>query len=290
MPRKALIVEDDASLAEALGVFLGRWEFAPTLMTRGAAAVAWVRQHKPDLVLLDLMLPDVDGYDICQELKLDRATNLIPIIMVTALCEPEDRERGLRVGADYYLCKPHTEEQLREAVAAVLAARDLLLARGTQGVIHFQLPSATAHLEELNQLLASLFLFTPLSAVQVRQLMTAVRELGTNAIEWGHHNQVDRPVTVTYDIDSAKVSIIIRDTGPGFDPAHLPHAARPEDPLAHLAVREAQGLREGGFGIMLARGLVDRLEYNASGNEVRLVKFFCRPALSDAGSEGCASP
>src|SRR5262249_14311022 len=109
------------------------------------------------------------------------------------------------------------------------------------------------------------------------QLIAAVRELGTNAIEWGHRRQVDRIVTVTYRINADKVTIVIRDTGPGFNPRQVAHAARADDPLAHLDVRQALGLREGGFGIMVARGLVDDLQYNETGNEVRLVKHFSPP-------------
>ena len=75
-------------------------------------------------------------------------------------------------------------------------------------------------------------------------------------------------------LDPDKITITVRDTGPGFNPNDLPHAAKPGDPLGHLEVREKMGLREGGFGIMIARGLVDELQYNEKGNEVRLVKFF----------------
>jgi anti-sigma regulatory factor (Ser/Thr protein kinase) len=109
---------------------------------------------------------------------------------------------------------------------------------------------------------------------QIKQLIMAVREMGINAIESGHQNQMERIVTVTYRIDSEKITITVHDTGPGFNPDDLPHAARPEDPLGHLQVREKMGLREGGFGIMIARGLVDELQYNRKGNEVTLVKFF----------------
>jgi anti-sigma regulatory factor (Ser/Thr protein kinase) len=101
----------------------------------------------------------------------------------------------------------------------------------------------------------------------------AIRELGINAIEWGHRKHVERIITVTYRIDPQKIAIVIRDEGPGFNPNHLPHAAHGEDPVAHLEVREAMGLRAGGFGILMARGLVDDLQYNGAGNEVRLVKF-----------------
>jgi DNA-binding response OmpR family regulator len=277
MARKALIVEDEQDMGTLLGEALRHWGFEPTLLLEGRGAVAWTRQHQPELILLDLMLPDMDGYDICHELKLDRTTNLIPIVMVTARVGHEDRVRGLEVGANHYLTKPFSEAQLHRAVAEVLAWRDQLKQIGTRGEVHFQLLSEVSYLEELNQLLASLFHFTPLSQSQVKQLTSVVRELGANAIEWGHRRQVDRPLTVTYHINHEKVSIVIRDTGPGFDPTELPHAASTDDPLAHMPVREELGLREGGFGILMARALVDELEYNDKGNEVCLVKYFPSP-------------
>ncbi len=278
MVRKALIVEDEEDMGQLLVDTLRQWGYQATLLMRGGQAVPWAREHQPDLILLDLMLPDIDGYNICEQLKLDRNTNLIPIVMVTARSAHEDRVRGLQVGANHYLTKPFTEVQLRRAVTEVQSWREELTRRGAQGEIHFQMLSDVQFLEELNGMLASLFLFTPLSQTQVRQLITVVRELGVNAIEWGHQREVDRVVTVTYHIDPDKVSIVIRDTGPGFNPRALPHAAQPEDPVGHLSIREALGLREGGFGILMARAMVDQLEYNEKGNEVRLVKHF--PAAS----------
>jgi CheY-like chemotaxis protein/anti-sigma regulatory factor (Ser/Thr protein kinase) len=276
MALRVLIVEDDADTALVLSETLRgeRHRFEPTVLNEGKDVFAWARHHKPDLIVLDLMLPDVDGFDLCQQLKLDRETNLIPIMMLTARSQQADRDRGLAVGANYYLTKPFTDEQLRHAIAHVLNWRDEIQRRGTEGEIHFRLLSDTRYLEELNQLLSSLFLFTPLSESQIKQLCIAVREMGTNAIEWGHRKQIDRVVTVTFHIDNEKVTIHIRDEGPGFNPKELPHAARGDDPLAHLQVREALGLREGGFGILMTSGLVDRLQYNALGNEVSLVKYF----------------
>jgi DNA-binding response OmpR family regulator len=279
MSRQVLIVEDDAALGELLAEDLQHSGMRPTLLGVGKPAPEWVRRRRPDLVLLDLMLPDVDGYAVCKELKLDRATNRIPVVMVTALAREEDRVRGLEVGADGYVTKPFTREQLYGAIERAFAWRRELERHGTEGEVRFEMRSHTRHLEELNQLLASLFLHTPLSQKQVQQLAMAVRELGANAIEWGHRNQADRIVTVTYRIDPDKVVIAVRDTGPGFDPANLPHAARPDDPLGHLEVRESLRLREGGFGILMARGLADELRYNETGNEARLVKYYAgRPA------------
>jgi DNA-binding response OmpR family regulator len=274
MARKVLVVEDEHDTGEILAGLLRRWGFEPTVLQEGKPAIPWVQQHRPDLVLLDLLLPDTHGYSICESLKLERDTNLIPIIMVTCLATPEDRIGGLQVGANRYLTKPFTADELHKTIQEALTAKEDLVRRGTEGMIRFHLQSDTQYLEELNHLLSALFLFSGLDSTQAKQLATAVREMGTNAIEWGHRRQVDRIVTVDYTIDADKITITIRDTGPGFDPEHLPHAAHPEDPIGHLMVRETLGLREGGFGILMARGLVDELQYNDKGNEVRLVKYF----------------
>jgi two-component system, OmpR family, response regulator len=271
MVRKALIVDDEIELGQILAEHLRRWGFEPTVHTEGKQAVDWSRHQQPEVLLLDLMLPDIDGYAICETLKLDRETNRIPIIMTTALSGHEDRVRGLQVGADCYLTKPFTSEQLHQAMTDAFAAQEEIGKHGTEGAIRFHLQSDTQYLEELNHLLGSLFLFSGLEPTQIRQLATAVRELGTNAIEWGHQKEVDRIVTVDYRIDSEKVTIDIKDTGPGFNPQNLPHAAQSDDPIGHMMVRETLGLREGGFGILMSRGLVDELEYNEKGNEVRLV-------------------
>ena|SRR5437773_2155059 len=284
MARKALVVEDEEDTGTLLCEILRHKGFEPTHLMEGKPAIPWTRQHRPDLILLDLMLPDADGYQICEDLKLDKETNLIPTIMVTALGAHKDKVHGLQVGANSYLTKPFTVEQLSKAIDEVVAWKGEMQQHGTDGEVHFQLQSDTKYLEELNDLLAALFLFSGLSQPQIRQLTMAVRELGSNAIEWGHRKQIDQIVTVTYRIDPEKITIVIRDKGPGFDPGNLPHAAQSEDPVGHMMVRETLGLREGGFGIMLARDLVDKLEYNETGNEVRLIKYF--PPKTEEPSTG----
>jgi DNA-binding response OmpR family regulator len=274
MVRKALVVEDEKEVAAILAEHLRRWGFEPTIFNEGLPALPWVIQHQPTIILLDLLLPDSDGFTLCEQLKLDPQTNLIPVVMLTALSGQEEKVRGLQVGANRYLTKPFTADGLHRAIDEAIDWQEDLRRRGTEGEIRFQLQSDMQYLEELNHLLGSLFLFSGFTANQVRQLTTAVRELGTNAIEWGHQKQTDRVVTVDYHIDPQKVSILIRDTGPGFDPTNLPHAASPDDPVAHMMVRETLGIREGGFGILLSRGLVDELKFNETGNEVRLIKYF----------------
>ena len=278
MVRKVLIVEDEPDMAALMAQVLRLRGFDSHAMITGKGAASWVSENRPDVVLLDLMLPDISGYDICKDIKLDRETNLTPVVFVTALGERQDRIHGLQVGGNGHLTKPFTIDQLHGVVEKALEWRAEMEKAGAQGDIHFQLKSDTQYLDELNDLTASLFHYTGLTAEQVHQLTTAVREMGANAIEWGHRKQVDLPVTVTYRIDADKVTIVIRDKGPGFDPNSVRHASDPEDPGAHMELREQLGLRVGGFGILLARGLVDDLQYNETGNEVRLVKHFA-PAM-----------
>jgi DNA-binding response OmpR family regulator len=276
-PLKALIVEDEADMGQVLVEHLRRQGFTPTLVTQGTAAVRAAREIKPDVILLDLMLPDIDGFTVCETLKLDRDTNLIPIVMETARTGREHVVHGWQVGANRYLTKPFTLDELNAAIAEALLWREEMERHGSEGEIHFEFQSDVQFLEELNQLVSVLLIHTPFKTDHIQQLTAALREIGTNAIEWGHRKQLERIVTMTYRIDKEKVTMTVRDSGPGFDPKHLPHAASEADPMAHLMVREALGMREGGFGIMMARGLVDELSFNQTGNEARLVKYFQSP-------------
>ena len=290
MSRKALIVDDEQEIGMILAEHLRRWGFEPTVLLEGKNVVDWVMKNRPTVILLDLMLPDIDGYAICETLKLERETNNIPVIMITARTEEEDRVHGLQVGANTYLTKPFTADAIYLAIQNALDWLEDLKTNGTQGEIRFHLQSDTHYLEELNHLLGSLFLFSGLTQQQVKQMTTAVRELGTNAIEWGHKKDSDRIVTIDYRIDPEKITIDIKDTGPGFNPTNIPHAANPDDPIGHMMVREELGIREGGFGIMMSRGLVDEMSYNDKGNEVRLIKYFSpRAHLLPEASRSVAS-
>src|SRR5438128_1149540 len=120
MGRIALVVEDEVELGELLGAHLRAWGYEPTVLNEGKDAIRWIRDHKPDVVLLDLLLPDTDGYSLCEALKLDRETNLIPVIMITALSGQGDRVRGLEVGANQYLTKPFAAAELKKVIHSAL--------------------------------------------------------------------------------------------------------------------------------------------------------------------------
>jgi two-component system response regulator BaeR len=112
-----LVVEDETRLAHLLADYLGREGYRCTVLGEGDAVVPWVREHAPDLVLLDVMLPGRDGLSVCREL---RGFSGVPIIMVTARVEEIDRLLGLELGADDYVCKPFSPREVVARVKAVL--------------------------------------------------------------------------------------------------------------------------------------------------------------------------
>ncbi|MBI5441533.1 MAG: response regulator [Deltaproteobacteria bacterium] len=117
MGARILVVEDEPKLAAVLTDYLKAAGFQPTWLANGTEVVAWVREHRPDLLLLDLMLPGKDGLDVCREL---RGFSSVPIIMVTARIEELDRLLGLELGADDYVCKPFSPREVVSRVKAVL--------------------------------------------------------------------------------------------------------------------------------------------------------------------------
>jgi two-component system, OmpR family, response regulator len=274
MPRTVLVVDDERDTNDILANLVQGHGFEPIQVFSGEHALAAVSERTPDLILLDLMLPDIDGFELCDRLKRARETNLIPIVMVTALQDAHHRAIGVRVGANGYLTKPFTPAQLYEMMDAALAWHEEHQQRGTTGEINFDVRSELTYLSEASDMLADLFAHTPLTDRHLKDLKQAVMEMGGNAIEWGHRKNADLVLRITYRIDPTSITLIIKDQGPGFDPRHLPHAASDEDPIGHIEIRNELGLREGGFGIMLARGLVDEFRYNRQGNEVTLVKHF----------------
>jgi len=120
-PQKVLVVDDEDHILELARLYLSREGYQIETVTDGAIALARFGQVKPDLVVLDIMLPNVDGLTICREI---RKTSQVPIIMLTARDEVTDKVVGLELGADDYLTKPfHPQELVARAKALVRRAR-----------------------------------------------------------------------------------------------------------------------------------------------------------------------
>src|SRR5882762_11192453 len=120
MPARILVVEDDPDIAELVARYLDKAGYTTTRLSSGREALETIRAKPPDLVVLDLMLPQVDGLEICRALRANDKTAAIPIIMLTARAEESERIVGLEMGADDYLAKPFSPNELVARVRALL--------------------------------------------------------------------------------------------------------------------------------------------------------------------------
>ena len=121
MQKKILIVEDEESLLKLESILLTTKGYLVHGATTGLAALEAVAKEAPDLILLDIMLPGMDGFEVCERLKTNPETKHIPIILLTAKKTPEDVSRGEEVGADQYITKPFKSAMVMETIERLLA-------------------------------------------------------------------------------------------------------------------------------------------------------------------------
>jgi DNA-binding response OmpR family regulator len=119
-PPRILVAEDDPDIGTLLGHSLRKAGFAAVHVPGGREALAQVKREPPDLLVLDVMLPGVDGFEVCRALRADPETAAIPIIMLTARAEESDRIAGLDLGADDYITKPFSPNEVVARVRALL--------------------------------------------------------------------------------------------------------------------------------------------------------------------------
>lgn len=122
---KILVVDDVRENVELLASMLEGKGYRVVTTTNGEEALEKVAQDQPDLILLDIMMPGTDGFEVCRRLKADPKTESIPIIMVTVLDELEDIEKGVEVGTDDFLTKPVNRLELLTRVKSLLRVRHL---------------------------------------------------------------------------------------------------------------------------------------------------------------------
>src|SRR5687768_6579224 len=120
MTARVLIVEDDGDIASLLSHYVGKAGFQAETVSDGGRALTLARANPPDLVILDLMLPGLTGLEVCKTLRADQLTAGLPIIMLTARGEESERILGLDMGADDYVVKPFSPQELMARVRALL--------------------------------------------------------------------------------------------------------------------------------------------------------------------------
>ena len=136
MTARVLVVDDIPANVKLLEAKLGAEYFDVVTAGSGPEALRKVEEEKPDIILLDVMMPGMDGFEVCQRIKSNPATAHLPVIMVTALDHPSDRVRGLEAGADAFLTKPVDDialvKRVRNLVRLKMLTDEMLLRSSTE--------------------------------------------------------------------------------------------------------------------------------------------------------------
>lgn len=119
MPAKILVVDDEPDVCSVLHLLLSRSGYGVVAASSGMECLVKARGERPDLILLDIMMPEMDGWETLKLLKLDGATSQIPVVIVSARAEPKDKIRGLQEGAVDYITKPFGAREILERVEAI---------------------------------------------------------------------------------------------------------------------------------------------------------------------------
>ncbi|MFZ3208080.1 MAG: response regulator [Geobacteraceae bacterium] len=118
--RRILVVEDEESLLKLESILISSKGYSVTGVMDGRSALEEIAANKHDLVLLDIMLPEIDGFEVCRQIKAGPETRHIPVVMLTAKKSAEDVKRGMQVGADAYITKPFRSAKVMEVIAGLL--------------------------------------------------------------------------------------------------------------------------------------------------------------------------
>ncbi len=124
MTRRILVVDDEPNIALSLNYLMERAGYSVRIAADGEEAIEAVKEALPDLILLDVNMPKMNGYEVCELVRANPQWKHIPIVMLTAKGRDIEREKGLAVGADEYITKPFSTQEVVEKVRVILEARN----------------------------------------------------------------------------------------------------------------------------------------------------------------------
>jgi len=270
-----LIVDDDRTSRHLAQAVLERKGFQVTVVSDGIEALEVLDARQFDLMLLDVWMPRMTGLELLEQLR-DRP-HRPRVVVMTSDDTPATLLHAVREQAHRYVHKPVEPSVLLETIQEAMAARDtppIEVISARPEWVEVVVPCTREAAERIQAVITRLD--THLAADMRESISYAFRELLLNAIEWGGRLDPSRTVRISYLRFSRMVLYRISDPGPGFDIEDLPHAAvgqSSDTPTAHMDVREAKGIRPGGFGLLTVRSSVDELLYNEKRNEVVFVKY-----------------
>lgn len=240
----ALIVEDEPEANKLLSMLVQLRGYRTDSAFTGGEALAKIDRDPPDIVFLDLMLPDINGYEVCNALKTRKDTTLIPVVMVTARVAVENRIQSYCTGADHYVPKPYTPDQIFQAMVDADEWRRRVETEGDRGGFPFESRDEGETLRRLAQFRSLLLARTPLGVDSVCRLGEGLRRLASEADTWGQKHGARTVASFSYRVEPGRVEMTLRDTSGwlrddprspaerwphevasgGFDEAHADHA------------------------------------------------------------------
>jgi CheY-like chemotaxis protein/anti-sigma regulatory factor (Ser/Thr protein kinase) len=275
--RRILLVDDDRGLRHVLSTLLTGAGHTVKAVGDGPEAIALLGPGQFHILLVDIGLPSMSGLEV---LASARATVNPPLgIVMTADDTPETLLEAVRRQAYRFVRKPFAPNTIVEIIdgaiaSAKAAALPIEVVSARPEWLEIIAPCSLEMAERLQSFVMQLEADLP-EAVR-ESAGYAFRELLTNAIEWGGKLDPNRKVRISCVRARRMLLYRIADPGEGFDIDRLRHAAisnPADDPIRHMDVREAQGIRPGGYGLAMTRSLVDELIYNEARNEVICIKY-----------------
>jgi DNA-binding response OmpR family regulator len=279
-PQKtALVVSSDGDIDELLmSVLVAEgWNTQRVVDNQDALSVS--REKTFDLVITGRKTRGPEDIELLRKIRSARPH--LRLIILTDKWTPGDIISAMREGAFSYFVAPFEASALAEMVHAAMAEPywddGIEILSATPAWVRL---TARCDLRTADRLVQFLQGFGGIPQADKNQVSSAFREILINAMEHGAHFDPSQHVEISFIRSRRAIACRVKDPGQGFSLDELRHAAvgsSPEDLFSHMAVREEQGLRPGGFGILLAKKLVDELIYDEKGNDVVLVKYLDQP-------------
>lgn len=271
-----LLVDDDPAVHELVAAVLRPTEWHIDNAYDGLEGLERAKERSYDVVLTDIRMPGMDGLELLHHIREVRPE--AKVVVMTAASTSADIVRAIREHAFSYFSKPFSPSAVADVMAQAVNTGpwqdDIEVVSAIPEWISLRLRCKMETADRLMQFVREMEMDFP--PHERENIAAAFRELLMNAIEHGGGSDPNKRVQVTYVRTSRAIVYVIQDPGKGFSFDAITHAAianPPDEPARHLEIRAEQGVRPGGFGILLTRNLVDELIYNEKGNEVLFIKY-----------------
>ena len=274
-PRRALLIDSSPELNSMLTDLCDQHDWDIRSVKDNQEALELFQSHPFDLIITGERTSGQQDIEMLRRLRLVRPHTRL--IILTDEFTPGDVLNSIRERAFSYFARPFSTEELAEIVRSAMTTPfwddGIEILSATANWVRLAVRCDLATADRLIQFYRET---SDLPENETEQVATAFREMLLNAIEHGGKFDASQHVEVSYVRTRHMVLCKVKDPGTGFSLEELKHSALanpPDEPFRHIAEREAQGIRPGGFGILMAKELVDDLLYNQQGNEVLLIKY-----------------